>query len=502
MTPDRDHARKLDRIFAGGIVWSAGAKAVTQLLSWTSVLMAARILSPADFGLAGMAGVFFVVTNVLAEFGLGSAVLQMQELERDVLAQIHAFACLFCTGIFLAGEAASPLIASFFKSERLLPVLLVNNLTFLITGFQQVPLALLQREMDYRRLSFSDGVVASVQAIATIVSALAGLRYWALVLGMLAGKTAGAVLNYYWQPIHFRVPCWNRIHIPVRMGGQIAISRLAWSAYTQSDGVVVGRMLGDSLLGTYQMAMTLATAPAEKIGTLIMRAAGPLFAKIQNDQTMVRRYFLIITEAIGLSVFPLVLGLAAVAPDAIRSPARHEMGRGRDAIDVAGTLRRRAQRCNAQRSGAGLAPPHQIHNEYGPAESCHHAGRVLDRFTVGPQRRGRVLADPLSNHSSPCDRQTGAKRTNQPSGNVGRPDAWARRHMCDADSGPVGSRVASRQGLHSPRCTGLHWHGSLRNRAVVVPFPHQSPAVRPILAFAAAGSDRKLRFGALIAAGF
>ena len=50
---------------------------------------------------------------------------------------------------------------------------------------------------------------------------------------------------------------------------------------------------------------TLASAPAEKISTLIMRAAGPLFAKIQNDPALVRRYFspaeIVLTWVIGLS---------------------------------------------------------------------------------------------------------------------------------------------------------------------------------------------------------
>ena len=312
-----EHRRRLDRLFAGGLAWSAGAKSVTQLLSWASVLIAARLLSPSDFGLTAMAGAFAGMTNVLAEFGIGSAVLQMQELEREVLAQIHTFACFLCVGIFLAGEAASPLIAGFFKSERLLPVLLVNNVVFFITGFQQVPMALLQRDMDYRRLSLSEAAVACVQSIATIAAAFAGWRYWSLVAGVVAGRVTGAALGYYWQPIPFRMPRWKQIGSPVRMGAQIAIARLAWSAYTQSDGVVVGRRLGESLLGTYQMAMMLASAPAEKICMLIMRAAGPLFAKIQKDRELVRRYFLIITEAIGLLVLPLMLGLAVVAPDAI-----------------------------------------------------------------------------------------------------------------------------------------------------------------------------------------
>jgi PST family polysaccharide transporter len=85
-----------------------------------------------------------------------------------------------------------------------------------------------------------------------------------------------------------------------------------------SDGVIVGRMLGGAALGAYQMAMSLANAPAEKIGLLVMRVTGPLFAKVQKDQELVRRYFRIVSESLSLAVFPLLIGLALVGPEALR----------------------------------------------------------------------------------------------------------------------------------------------------------------------------------------
>ena len=63
------------------------------------------------------------------------------------------------------------------------------------------------------------------------------------------------------------------------------MSRLAWTAYNQSDSIIVGRMLGESALGSYRVALNLASAPAEKIGTLVMRVTGPMFAKVQEKDT-------------------------------------------------------------------------------------------------------------------------------------------------------------------------------------------------------------------------
>ena len=105
----------------------------------------------------------------------------------------------------------------------------------------------------------------------------------------------------------------------MRFGFEIALSRVAWTAYSQADGIIVGRMLGEAALGTYRLAMSLASAPAEKIGMLIMRVTGPLFARVQDDMSLVRRYFLFISDGLALAIFPLVFGLIVVAPELVRT---------------------------------------------------------------------------------------------------------------------------------------------------------------------------------------
>ena len=313
-----EHRRSLDVHFAGGVAWTAGAKWVTQLLSWVTVFGTAHLLSTSDFGISEMASYFFVLTNVLAEFGVGTAVLQMQELERNALAQLHAFSCLLATLAYLLSLAAAPLIASFFQNEHLTKLIMVSNLGFFIVGFQAVPMGLLQRNMDYRRLSMADAFQILVQSVLTLAAAWAGMGYWSLVLGAFVAKAAAAVLVSYWQPVSFVMPRWKEIRKPIQLGRQAAIGRLAWACYTQADGIIVGRVLGDSTLGIYRMAMNLATAPAEKLSSLIMRSAGPLFAKVQSDTVQVRRYFLILTEFLTMMELPLMLGLGMVAPEAVQ----------------------------------------------------------------------------------------------------------------------------------------------------------------------------------------
>jgi len=320
MSPQEPHSvRSLDKTLAGGLAWAAGAKSATQLFTWTFTVITARLLSPADFGLVNMAGFINVLASTLAEFGMGQAVLQMPELETTTVAQLNTVCAAICIAAYGLLALAAPLIAAFFKSGQLQALVIVNGFGLVITGFQSVPNGLLEKDLDYRRLSVCESVTIVLQAVITVACAWNGFAYWSLVVGALGGRIAGAVLTYYWKPVPFALPRWSQVQAPMRLGAHIAIGRIAATAYAMSDGVIVGRTLGGAALGAYQMAMSLANAPAEKIGLLVMRVTGPLFARVQKDQELVRRYFRIISESVSLSVFPLLLGLAVVAPEAVRA---------------------------------------------------------------------------------------------------------------------------------------------------------------------------------------
>src|SRR2546422_1742436 len=72
--------RELDRSLIHGIAWTGGAKWASQLLTWASTLIVARLLTPEDYGLVGMAWVYLGVITLLSEFGLGTTVVTLRDL--------------------------------------------------------------------------------------------------------------------------------------------------------------------------------------------------------------------------------------------------------------------------------------------------------------------------------------------------------------------------------------------------------------------------------------
>ena len=179
---------KLDRAFAGGLAWTAGAKAMTQLFSWVSILVIARLLSPAEFGIMDMAGFFVGLTNILAEFGVGTAVLQMHELDRTALRQLNAASVAMCALAYGGVILTAPLMAAFFRVDALKLLIAVNGVGLLITGFQAVPMGLVEKDMDYRRaLAGGRGAGFSAGGGQRRMRAC-GYGYWSFVVGRLPRK--------------------------------------------------------------------------------------------------------------------------------------------------------------------------------------------------------------------------------------------------------------------------------------------------------------------------
>ncbi|TMI98191.1 MAG: hypothetical protein E6H01_12615 [Bacillati bacterium ANGP1] len=131
--------RTLDRSLVQGIAWTGGAKWAGQLVAWASTLIVARLLTPEDYGLVGMASIFLGLVTLVSEFGLGTTVITLRDLREDQVAQLNSISLLVGVGSFaLCGAAAIP-IGRLFHAPELPAVVVAMSAAFVITAFKTVP---------------------------------------------------------------------------------------------------------------------------------------------------------------------------------------------------------------------------------------------------------------------------------------------------------------------------------------------------------------------------
>ena len=88
VSPAPNH-KTLDRRVIQGLAWTGGVKWCSQIVSWATTLFVARLLAPADYGLVGMATIYLGLVSLFSEFGVGTAVITLGELNEEKLAQLH-----------------------------------------------------------------------------------------------------------------------------------------------------------------------------------------------------------------------------------------------------------------------------------------------------------------------------------------------------------------------------------------------------------------------------
>ena len=313
--PARASSESLDGSLVRGLAWTSGAKWGSQVLSWASTLIVARLLTPQDYGLVGMASIYLGLVTMLSEFGLGTTVMALRDLTEEQVAQLHGFALLFGLGSFALSCLMAWPLGAFFHSAELPPVVVVMSVTFIITSFRIVPSALLRRELRFRDLAVIDTVGALVLAVAMIAFAWFGFRYWTLVIGGLLSAGLSTIQTLWLQRQRMARPRAATLQHAMTFSWRILSSRLSWYAYSNADFLVAGRILGKTALGVYDFAWTLANVPIEKITVLIGQVAFPIFAAVQHEPAEMRRYLLRLTEGLALLTFPASFGMALVAPD-------------------------------------------------------------------------------------------------------------------------------------------------------------------------------------------
>jgi len=191
-----------------GLGWSAGAKFLGQLITWAVTIIVMRLLTPGDYGLMGMAGVFIGLLSLINELGFGAALIQKQEIDENTLRQMFGMLLLINFFLFLVLLLIAPLIGSFFHEPRVVPIVRLLSTQFIINPFVIIPYSLLQREMDFKKMSIVEFIAALSGSGITLWLVLNGWGVWSLVWGsmtIIIIRTAG--LNVV--SLYLRIPIFS-----------------------------------------------------------------------------------------------------------------------------------------------------------------------------------------------------------------------------------------------------------------------------------------------------
>ena len=302
----------INRNLAKGATWMVVFKLAERSLGLVSTIILARLLLPSDFGLIAMAMSIIAILELLNQFSFDMALIQNQRAERKQYDTAWTFNVLFGVASALILFLIANVSAQFYNEPRLNIVIYALALGSLIGGLENIGTVEFRKNMEFNKEVNFLLSKKLISFLTTVPAAILLRNYWALVIGILAGRVGGLVLSYVMHPYRPRFSLAAR-HELFHFSKWLFANNVLLFLRTRSADFIIGRVLGTQSLGTFSVAFEIANLPTTELIAPINRAIYPGYAKMSSDLAVLRQGFLNIISAIALFAIPAGAGIAATA---------------------------------------------------------------------------------------------------------------------------------------------------------------------------------------------
>jgi O-antigen/teichoic acid export membrane protein len=299
-----------------GLAWKVTSQVVLQLSRIVVGIALARLLSPHDYGVAGMVLVFASLVLVFSDLAFGAALVQRKVLTEADRSTVFWTSVAAGLGFTLIGVALSWPIADFFGEPEVQPLFAALSLSFVVASIGTTQTSLLTRAMSFRALEMRTMLSGLIGAAVGLTLAFAGAGAWAIIAQQLTIVAVGTVIIWAatpWRP-HF-VFSLESLRSLGGFSGNVLGQRLTFYVHRNADNLLIGRFLGASALGVYALAYNVMLQPISRIAGPVQEVLYPAFSRMQHDRQAMADAWVRATRLVGSLTIPALCGLVVVAPD-------------------------------------------------------------------------------------------------------------------------------------------------------------------------------------------
>jgi PST family polysaccharide transporter len=314
-TPEFGSESIFAKVVISGI-WVLLGNILNRILGFIKTVILARLLSPADFGLFGIAMLVLGSLDQFTKAGAEEALIQKKKVIEQYLNVAWTINIARGLVVFVLVYLLAPYAAHFFRDEQADPVIKTISLILILHAFYNIGIVHLQKDLSFKRLflyrfsgNFADFIVA-------VSVALVLKNVWALICGLLVGHYTRLVVSYLIHPYRPTIKLdYTVVSEIFRFGGWITGIGVIGFIIAQGDDAVVGRVLGATSLGFYYLAFLIASLLSSEIRLLLSRVTLPAYARMSDDIKRLKESYLRVLQMTVFVATPTGIGLFLLAPE-------------------------------------------------------------------------------------------------------------------------------------------------------------------------------------------
>lgn len=297
-----------------GVKWNAIGRFSTQGVNFIIGLILARLLSPSDYGVVGMVGIFFAIAQTFIDSGFGSALIRKNDCTDTDYSTAFYFNVIVGLVCCILLWVASPLIANFFNTPILKDLVKVMSLNMFVSSFAIVHGTKLTHAVDFKSQSIVNLLTAVLSGTMGIFMAYKGFGVWSLVFQQLIATVLRVVLLVAitkWFPK--RLFSKASFKYLFNFGSKILTASILHTIYANMTTLIIGKFYTAKDLGYYSRGESLATYPSTNITGILQSVTYPVLSKIQDDDEHLIQSYRKLISMTSLVIFFGMFLLAALA---------------------------------------------------------------------------------------------------------------------------------------------------------------------------------------------
>jgi O-antigen/teichoic acid export membrane protein len=300
-------------------VWAFTLHMSEQLVILCRLFVLAVLLAPRDFGLFGMALFSLFALETVANTGFEQALIHKKEEITPYLEVAWTVLLLRSLLLWALLFALAPWAGAFFKEPDAVPLIRLLSVCLLFRGLTNIGVVTFQKRLEFHKeftYRFS-GILVDLVVAATAAYVLRNA--WALILGYAAADLTRLVVSYRINSFRPRLRFeWSKARELFDYGVWMLLVGITVFVGVNGAGVAIGKILGATALGYFQMADRIPSVVVRGLGLTLSTVAFPAYAELQGS---VDRLQAAHKKIAGISVavlMPAAFGIISVGSDFTR----------------------------------------------------------------------------------------------------------------------------------------------------------------------------------------
>jgi len=297
-----------------GIIWGGMEKLSLQIFGFVQGIILARLLSPADYGLVAMVGIFVMLSYTFVDAGFGTALIQKKDRTEKDYSTVFLMNLSLSFFISLILFLSAPFIADFYKEQILTKIVRTYSFIIFLSSLVAIQDVRLSIFLEFKKKSIINMVITVVSGVLSIILAFSGYGVWSLIYPQFVMLFVKCLLYWHFQhwipKLTFSRESFCKLF---GFGSKILISSIMATFSGNIYSLVIGKIFSASALGFYGRADGYAALPVKTITGVVDSVTYPVLSKFQDNDAQLIGSFKRMLRISAYVIFPIMIGLVVLA---------------------------------------------------------------------------------------------------------------------------------------------------------------------------------------------